>query len=313
MFADPFDLASMFLLRELIESVDPSGDPIIRTLTPMRPCRSVAILPGSFNPPTAAHLLLAERARAEGYECVVLTLARTIAGKDPIALIPEDRLLAMRAACGTNFAIGVTSHGLYAEHAEAAVATFGPIDIAFLVGSDKVLQIFQDHWYPDRDEALERLFSRARMVVAPRADQGDRLRDVLGSRANVRWADRVEILQLHPAVSDMSATRVRGLLRSGADPNGLVPSNVAHLLSQMRAFAPPLVVETEEVDAYAMRVRLIDLLWSTRGHEAEHTDLRSLVRTATAPGQPGRALRAIIRFGGASAADQLRAAAVTSV
>src|SRR5438046_2556850 len=61
---DPFDLASIFLLREMIDAVDPRGAPSLRCLQPARLCRSIAILPGSFNPPTAAHVLLAERANA---------------------------------------------------------------------------------------------------------------------------------------------------------------------------------------------------------------------------------------------------------
>ncbi len=308
MQTDPFDLASMFFLRELIDSVDPDGEPTLRPLTPVRACRSVAVLPGSFNPPTAAHVLLAERALAEGYDCVMFTLARSIVGKTQNGLTAEDRLLAMRAACGSGFAVGVTSHGLYADQAEAVARRFGGAEIAFLVGSDKVLQIFEQRWYPDRDAALARLFSRARLVVAPRGDQGERLRAVLSAPGNAGWSDRVEILQLHPAVSDMSSTRVRGLLRSGAEPSGLVPPDVARLLQDMRAFAPPSLVDADEVDAYQMRVQLIELLWSSRGYDAQDTDLRSLVRIATAPGTPGRKLRQIIRSGSADA-DQLRAVA----
>lgn len=312
MLADPFDLASVFFLRELIESVDPEGEPAICSLTPVRACRSVAVLPGSFNPPTAAHLLLAERALAEGYDCVIFTLARTIVGKPQSGLIPEDRLMAMRAACGSNFAVAVTSHGLYADQAEAIAAGFGDAEIAFLVGSDKVLQIFEDRWYPDRELALQRLFSRARLVVAPRGDQGERLREVLGAPGNVGWSDRVEILQLHPAVSDMSSTRVRGLLRSGAEPNGLVPADVARMLHEIRAFAPPIIIESEEVDAYAIRAKLIDLLWSSRGHDAERVDLRSLTAMATSPGPRGRALRALISDADSLDAEELRAAAMNA-
>jgi nicotinic acid mononucleotide adenylyltransferase len=312
MFADPFDLASMFFLREVIRSVDPDDAPALHTLQPTKPARSVAVLPGSFNPPTAAHLLLAERARSEGYEAVIFTLARTVVGKHHSGLIPEDRLLAMRAACGTKFGVGITSHGLYADQAEAIASQFPGADIAFLVGSDKVLQIFEDKWYPDREAALGRLFSRARLVVAPRGDQGERLRRVLSAPGNVGWSDRVEILQLHPAVSDMSSTRVRGLLRSGAEPNGLVPTEVAHLLHDMRAFAPPMIVESEEVDAYDVRARLIDLLWDSRGRDAHDTDLRTLVRIATAGGTPGRKLRDIIRNADESAGEELRAVAASA-
>lgn len=308
---DPFDLASLFSLRELQDGLTHSAVPKLATVTPVKQCRSIAILPGSFNPPTAAHVLLAERALTEGYECVMFTYARATVGKKPGGLTPEDRLLTVRAATGDRYAVAAVSHGLYADQAEAATAMFPGAEIGFLVGSDKVLQIFQDRWYGDRTTSLERFFSLARLVVAPRSDHGERLKWTLQSPANRMWARRVEVLRLHPAVSDLSSTRVRGLLRAGADPAGLVPAPVAEILSAVRAFAPPLIVGNEEVDAYDVRARLIDLLWSMRGRDAVGVDLRALVRTATSPSDAGRALRATLMQGMARAGDLERAQAAS--
>jgi hypothetical protein len=223
-------------------------------------------------------------------------------------LIPEDRLLALRAATDKRYVVAAASHGLYAEQADAAMRAFANAEIAFLVGSDKVLQIFDSRWYADRDAALERLFARACLVVAPRSDQDDALRDVLRAPENRRFAGRVDVLRLHPAVSDLSSTRVRGLLAAGADPAGLVPSAVAGVITAVRAFAPPVLTGDEEVDAYDVRARLIDLLWVARGHDADRIDLRALVRTATAPGAPGRKLRALLAAGTLSAPDAMLAA-----
>jgi nicotinic acid mononucleotide adenylyltransferase len=298
MRVDPFDLASLFSLRELIGSVGRGGLPELMPVAPVPPARSIAILPGSFNPPTAAHFLLAERALGEGFDRVVFTYARTTAGKPAGGLMPEDRLLMLRAAAADpHMSVAVCSHGLYADQSEAAAALFPDAELAFLVGSDKVIQIFEERWYRDRDAALERLFSRARLVVAPRADQGERLKTILRSVENVRFSDRVDILRLHPAVSDLSSTRIRGLLRSGADPVGLLPHAVAELLIEIGAFVTPLVVDGEEVDPYQLRARAIDLLWRAHGPSAAAIDLRRIVRGALSTGEAARRVRAVIANG----------------
>ncbi len=309
MIVDAHNLQTIFAMRALWEKLDPAGAPAIATLKPPSPRRNVALLPGSFNPPTAAHMLLAERALQEGFDCVILLLARNTVGKQPSGLIPEDRLLAMRALTGGSFGVGASTHGLYADQTEAAQALYPDAEITFLVGSDKVEQIFDPRWYDDPDRALERLFGSARLVVAPRADQGELLRSVLDAPQNRRFADRVSILRLHPAVSDLSSTRVRGMLRSGAEPAGLVPPRVAELLTAMRAFAPPIVIKDEEVDAYGIRTKIIEMLWRTRGPESSSADLHELVTTALSATPEGSKLRETLANGGAEAFDLMRARA----
>lgn len=297
---DPFDLASVFALRTILRDLERTSEPTLRTITPTPVCRSVALLPGAFDPPTAAHLHLAERALSD-YQRVVFTLAVRTTGKRRMGLSREDRLLALRAIASRNIVVAAVSHGLYADQAEAAARAFPGADIAFLVGSDKVFQIFDPRWYRDRDQALTRLFDRARIVVAPRADHTRALREVLTAPENRPFAERVEILRLHPAVGDLSSTRVRGLLRAGAQPSGLVPHAVAALLDDVRAFAPPVVIGAEEIDAYAIRRSLIDMLWrdderaDDAGRVVRPPDLRHLMAIALSHGAPGRALRAIVR------------------
>ena len=305
MSVDAHNLQAIFAMRALWEKLDPAAPPSLATLKPPGARRNVALLPGSFNPPTAAHMLLAERALQEGFDCVVLLLAHNTVGKQPSGLIPEDRLLAMRALTGGAFGVGASSHGLYADQAEAAQRVYPDAEITFLVGSDKIEQIFDPRWYDDRNGALERLFGSARLVVAPRADQGELLRTVL--EQNRRFADRVSVLRLHPAVSDLSSTRVRGLLRAGAEPAGLVPQPVAELLTAMRAFAPPIVIGDEEVDAYAIRAKIIEMLWRARAPEANGADLHELVTTALSPTPEGRKLRGTLANGGAATFDLMRA------
>jgi len=307
---DPFHVGSLFTLRTLLRSLDPSGVPTLATIATVPPCRNLALLPGSFNPPTAAHLLFAERALGEGFDRVVFTYAVRTLGKERSGLIPEDRLLAVRAMIENSFGVGACSHGLYADQADAAGRVMPGAEVALLVGSDKVLQIFEDRWYADRDAALERLFASAALVVAPRSDQEDALRHVLDEPRNRRFRDRVEVLRLHPAVADLSSTRVRGMLRAGAEPAGLVPAGVAEMLGETGAFASPVSVGAEEIDAYGLRADLIDLLWTARTDDGAAIDLRALWRIGMSPTEAGRRLRARLAEGSADAAALAAAAGV---
>jgi nicotinic acid mononucleotide adenylyltransferase len=267
---------------------------------------SIALLPGSFNPPTAAHLLLAERARREGFGCVLFVLARRTIDKEPSGMIPEDRLLALRfMAQRAGMGVAVTSSGLYADMADAAATLFPQTEVAFLVGSDKVPQIFDDAYYGDRDAALDALFSRARLVVAPRTDDGQVARQVLARDENRAWAHRVSILPLHPAVSDLSSTRVRGMLQAGADPTGLVPSAVGTFLSEVQAFAGRS--GGEDIDPYLIRARLLDVLWSVREWAERAADLKALVGLACEASDVGRRLRGLLSNGEAARAEDLAA------
>jgi nicotinic acid mononucleotide adenylyltransferase len=307
-----YDLPTLFGHRDVLAQLDPDGPPRMIALRGAPGFGAIAILPGSFNPPTAAHLLLAERARREGFGCVLFTLARKTAGKEPTGLVAEDRLLALRfVAQRAGMGVAVSSAGLYADMADAATLLFPGNEIAFLVGSDKIPEIFEAGWYSDRDAALDALFARARLVVAPRTDDGQAVRALIGRPENRTWADRVSILPLHPAVSDLSSTRVRGLLQSGADPTGLVPGAIGTFLGEVGAYARPLAVGGEEIDRYRVRGTLLEVLWSVREWAEHAADLEALMRVATGNGEGGRRLRALLAGGGAHAEDlaELQAAA----
>jgi nicotinic acid mononucleotide adenylyltransferase len=292
---DAYDLVTLFAHREVLAGLDPSGEARLAPLQPVGRCSSVAVLPGSFNPPTAAHVLLAERALGEGFDCVLLLFARATAGKDPTGLIPEDRLLALRlAASRPGLVVAACSASLYCDQAEAVARAYPGADVAFLVGSDKVEEIFDPRWYADRDASLEALFSSARLLVSPRADNGDRMRAMIERPENRRFTSKVSVLPLHPAVSDLSSTRVRGLLQAGAGPSGLVPQAVGEFLAETRAFAPPLLIGSEEVDAYGVRARLVDACWQGRDWAERSVDLRALVDVALGATDEGARLRAAL-------------------
>ncbi len=298
---DAYDLATLFAHRAVLDDLDPEGPPRLVALRGAPALGSLAVFPGSFNPPTSAHLLLAERARREGFACVLFVLARNTIGKEPSGMIPEDRLLALRfIAQRAGMGVAVCSSGLYVDMADAAAMLYPGTEVAFLIGSDKVRQIFDPAYYTDREDALDALFARARLVVAPRTEDGKIVDEILDRSENRRFADRVSVLPLHPAVSDLSSTRVRGLLQSGAEPTGLVPSAVGTFLGEVGAFAPATSSGGEEIDRYRLRAQLIDALWEAREWAVRAADFHALLDLALDLGAAGKRLRAMLTNGGAS-------------
>ncbi|MFP5224380.1 MAG: nicotinate-nicotinamide nucleotide adenylyltransferase [Actinomycetota bacterium] len=290
---DGFDAASIATLRSILGRLDPEGTPELVPLQPARKNGAVALIPGSFNPPTSAHSALAELARSEGYRSSWFVYARRTLAKAPSGLIPEDRLLAMRLACSDGVGTAVSSHGLLVDQAEAAWRAFDAGEIGFVIGSDKFEQLFEDRWYPDRDEALERLFARAVVIVAPRHGHGEKVRYLLQRPDVRRFSSRIEVRHLHPSVSEISSTRVRQILRAGGPPTGLVPTGVEALLRDTGAFGPPTKIGREDVDRYQLRQRLLGLVLDGRCTR-DAPDLHSLWRLALDPGEAGRSLRELL-------------------
>lgn len=117
----------------------------------------VGVYPGSFNPPTVAHVAIAEEAlRVGALDRVDLVVSRSPLGK-PAVTVPslEDRLEVLRAVAGNHCGFGVrlTSDQLFADIAAGADAV--------VLGADKWAQLVDPIWYggsaATRDEAIARL------------------------------------------------------------------------------------------------------------------------------------------------------------
>jgi len=125
----------------------------------------VGVYPGSFNPPTIAHLAIAEEAlRVGGLDRVDLVVSRSPLGK-PAVTVPslEDRIEVLRRVAANRRHLGVrlTSDQLLADIAAGAAAV--------VLGADKWAQVVDPVWYGGsrvaRDEAAARL---PLALVAPR-------------------------------------------------------------------------------------------------------------------------------------------------
>lgn len=164
----------------------------------------VGVYPGSFNPPTVAHLAIARAARdAHALERVVLSVSRTALAKEHVEHPPfDERILVLRASVAHLdwLTVRITHHQLLADVADG-------FDL-LVIGADKWRQIRDPAWYGDdptaRDAAIGRL---PPMVIVPR--------------------DGIEVpdhLVLHvPDADGVSSTRARG-----GDLHMMTPAARAH-------------------------------------------------------------------------------------
>jgi nicotinic acid mononucleotide adenylyltransferase len=227
------------------------------------PERRVIVFTGSFNPPTLAHLAMLKQARyyAQAHPPMSVYAAFTKLTVDkelveyPLLLDRIALLQWILSKRQPHSGIMLFNRGLYVEQVQAIRASFSHVRrVFFLIGFDKVLQIFDPHYYKDRDAALEELFAQAELLVAPRGDEGAReLEELLAHPENQRFARYVHALPLSSSYRNMSSTRVRE-----KDPLALheVPQEVRQFMRETRAYDPPLRHSDGSTrDYYGERVR----------------------------------------------------------
>jgi len=178
--------------------------------------RPIALLAGSFDPPTVAHVALAEAWRAETGGDVVLVYADRTLPKEPEAEGPllDDaaRLEALRRV------------------AEAARDRWPGAPLTVLMGSDKACQLFDPGWYDHRDEALDRLFSAAEVRYAERAGDEGLVASIVAEPANARFRGRLARIAVPSEIVAVASSGVRRWIREGRPVTELVPPEVLPLL-----------------------------------------------------------------------------------
>jgi Cytidylyltransferase-like len=123
------------------------------------------VYPGSFNPPTVAHLAIVEEARrVGGLDRIDLVVSQSPLGK-PAVTVPslEDRLEVLREVARNRPGLGVrlTSDQLLADIAAGADAV--------VLGADKWAQVVDPVWYGGSEAARDEAAARLPLVlVAPR-------------------------------------------------------------------------------------------------------------------------------------------------
>jgi nicotinic acid mononucleotide adenylyltransferase len=199
--------------------------------------RPIALLAGSFDPPTVAHVALALAWRAETPGDVVLVYADRTLPKEPGTEAPllgdATRLEALRRLTAANEGLHAarSSHGLLVDQAEAAHGRWPAAPLTVLLGSDKARQLFDPAWYDDRDEALGRLFAVAVVRYAERAGDTGLIAATLARPENAPFRSRIGPIEVPISVAAVASSAVRRRIRSGQSVADLVPPEVLPLVT----------------------------------------------------------------------------------
>jgi nicotinamide-nucleotide adenylyltransferase len=229
------------VLRALVSGSKPAATLVAGE--PPAPGARLGLLPGSFNPPTIAHQMLAQAGvAAGGLDRVWYSLSTRTVDKEVVTgACLEDRLLLLDLLGAEDARLGtlILNRGLYVDQARIVRAAYPDLgELVFLIGFDKIVQIFDPRYYDDRDAALEQLFALASFLVAPRgSDEGPALAALLDQPQNRRFAAAVRPLDLPAELREVASSNVRGELAAGGQPDETVPSVVAAFMAATGLYA----------------------------------------------------------------------------
>jgi nicotinic acid mononucleotide adenylyltransferase len=260
-------------LQALLDQLEPAALPqaLIVPGSP-QPRANVIVFTGSFNPPTVAHLARLKQAQqfARQHEPMHLYAAFTKLTVDKEAVerpLLLDRIMLLDVLLRRRLphaGIMIFNRGLYVEQAEAIRRSFPKVKrIFFLMGFDKIVQIFDPRYYDDRDAALVALFNLAELLVTPRGNAGpDDLAALLHQPQNERFARYIHLFPFDASYSDVSSTRIR---QEASSDSHDIPQEVRQFMRETRAYAPPLRRrDGPEIDYYARRVQCLNKLLGVR-------------------------------------------------
>ena len=257
-------------IQNRLDQLQPQAEPraVIIPGSP-QPKGKVVVFTGSFNPPTTAHLALLKDASAylrdhlEQAQLYAAFSKRTIDKENVERPLLLDKVYLLHTILKHRLAhtgIMLFNRGLYVEQAEAVYATFpGVRRLFFLMGYDKLMQIFDPHYYTDRDSSLLALFNLAGLLVAPRGNGGEHeIEELLHQPQNERFAQHVQIMPFDASYRTISSTEVR---QGGKAAMHATPREVQQFIRETRAYAPPLQrADGTQVDVYSERSKQLQQL-----------------------------------------------------
>lgn len=178
--------------------------------------RRLAILAGSFNPPTLAHIALAQAALTKADE-VLFVVPRAFPHKEYTGASLDQRVAMLRKATagGARFSIAISDGGLFVEIAREARVYYPESDLWFVCGRDAAERIV--NWDYGEPEAFSRMLDGFGLLVARR--QGE-------YTPPAEFAHGIEILPFEK-YDEHSSTEVRRRLERGEPWRMLVPAAIA--------------------------------------------------------------------------------------
>ncbi len=186
--------------------------------------RRLAVLPGTFNPPTRAHLALAHAALACVDE-VLFVLPRAFPHKSYTGASFEDRvrMLAAAVADEPRFSIASSDGGLFIEIARQCRESYGPgIEVLILCGRDAAERAA--NWDYGPHGSFHDQLGEYGLLVAPRD----------GSYAPpAELESRIQTLAPVEGCDEVSATGVRERIRRGEPWEHMVPRPVVEMVRKI--------------------------------------------------------------------------------
>ncbi|WP_201361108.1 hypothetical protein [Dictyobacter formicarum] len=254
-------------VQRLLDQLQPDASPqVVCAPGTRQPQDTIIIFTGSFNPPTVAHLALLKqaqryaKAQLEPTHLYAAFSKRTVDKEGVERPLLLDRVILLQDLLCTRLpqtGILLFNRGLYVEQAQAIRHSFPKVKrILFLMGFDKIEQIFDPRYYEDRDASLEALFNLAELLVVPRGSAGeDALAELLQRPQNQRFARYVQSQPFDPAYRDISATLVR---ERGASYQHDITREVRRFMRDTRAYDRPVKrADGSEVDIYNERIQYL--------------------------------------------------------
>jgi len=181
----------------------------------------LGILPGSFNPPTRAHLALAEAALAE-VDQVVLVLPRAFPHKSYDGASFSQRAEMLRALADRHPRLTAASSdgGLFIEIADECPAAYGAdVELAFVCGRDAAERVVG--WNYDNPNTINRMLENFQLLVARR----DGAYEPSGSLCR-----HIRALAVAADVNSISSSDVRRRIREGIPWAHLVPDVIVPMV-----------------------------------------------------------------------------------
>jgi nicotinate-nucleotide adenylyltransferase len=184
----------------------------------------VVLFPGTWNPPTVAHVGIARMARQQADE-VIWVLPRTLPHKgfEGAGFDARRGMLETLAREHEGFSAAVSDGGLYAEIAAEARESFGPeTEIAVVLGRDAAERIAA--WDYGAPGVFEDFIRRHRLLVAARSGEYE---------PAGHHRERISRLPMESSWDDVSSSEVRRRIAEGEDWRVLVPPGIAWIVEDL--------------------------------------------------------------------------------
>jgi len=183
------------------------------------------LLPGVFNPPTLAHVAMAQEGRAQhDLDQVVFVLPEAFPHKDYQGATFEDRLAMLRAGVAGNEGYGVASSdkGLFIDIARQAKNAYGPgVEICLICGRDAAERIVG--WDYGKGPAFAEQLEEFQLLVASRRG---------AYCVPAEHANRIHMIDLPVSFDAVSSTRIRETVAEGSAFEEWVDRRVAEVIQR---------------------------------------------------------------------------------